>query len=173
MDNGLQNMKIFINPILSFLFVILLVSLAQAGSTIRRDRSSQPITIKSNELSADNKGKTALFSGKVVAKQGDVTIYSDKLTVNYADKKNDVEKIEADGNVRIIQENKIATAVHAVYDSKLGRITLTGNPRVTEGATNTITGSIITYYLDEERSEVRSDGKDRVVTTIQPPSRKK
>src|SRR4051794_15397454 len=115
-------MKI-ISPILLFLLVSLLASLAQAGSTIRKDRSSQPITINSNELSADNKGKTALFSGKVVAKQADITIYSDKLTVNYADKKNDVEKIEADGNVRIIQGNRIATAVHAIYDSKQGQIT--------------------------------------------------
>ena len=46
-------------------------------------RPSQPITIKSNELAADNKGKIAVFSGKVVAKQGDVTIFCDSMTVYY------------------------------------------------------------------------------------------
>ncbi|HEY3308471.1 MAG TPA: lipopolysaccharide transport periplasmic protein LptA [Desulfuromonadaceae bacterium] len=166
-------MRLFLQLVLLVSVASFFASSAQAGSPVRKDRSSQPITIKSNELSADNKGKTALFAGKVVAKQSDITIYSDKLTVNYADEKNDVEKIEAVGNVRIVQENRIATAGHAIYDSKLGRITLTGNPKVTEGAANTISGSTIIYYLDEERSEVRSEGKDRVVTTIQPRARKK
>lgn len=145
---------------------------ASPGNTANKDRSNLPITIKSNELSADNKGKTAIFKGKVVAKQGDITIYSDTLTVNYGDEKHDVEKIEANGNVRIVQGNRIGTASHAVYDSKQGKITLTGNPRVTEGAANTITGNTITYYIDEERSEVRSDGQKRVETIIHPPARK-
>ena len=66
---------------------------APTGKSNHSDRSGLPITIKSNELAADNKGKTAIFTGKVVAKQGDITIFADKLTVNYADKRGDVEKI--------------------------------------------------------------------------------
>ena len=158
------------------LIICLVASQAMAaspGNPVYKDRSTLPITIKSNELSADNKGKTAIFKGKVVAKQGDITIYAETLTVNYGNEKNDVEKIEANGNVRIVQENRIGTASHAVYDSKMGKIVLTGNPKVTEGAANTITGNTITYYINEERSEVRSDGKDRVETTIQPRPRKK
>ena len=84
---------------------------ASGGSSSRRDRSNLPITIKSNELTADNKGKTAVFSGKVVAKQGDITIFADKIVVNYAEKKGDVEKIEAIGNVRIIQQNRTGFAI--------------------------------------------------------------
>jgi lipopolysaccharide export system protein LptA len=146
---------------------------ASPGNPAYKDRSNLPITIKSNELSADNKGKTAIFKGKVVAKQGDITIYADTLTVNYGYEKNDVDKIEANGNVRIVQGNRIGTASNSVYDNKLGKITLTGNPKVTEGAANTISGNTITYYIDEERSEVRSDGQKRVETTIQPRPRKK
>lgn len=166
-------MSLFLQLIILVSVVSFSASAAHSESPVRKDRSSLPITIKSNELSTDNKGKTALFFGKVVAKQGDITIYSDKLTVSYADEKNDVEKIEAEGNVRIVQENRIATAVRAIYDSKQGRITLTGKPKVTEGSANTISGGTITYYLDEERSEVRSDGQGPVVTTIQPRARKK
>lgn len=146
---------------------------APADKTNHKDRSGLPITIKSNELSADNKGKTAVFSGKVVAKQGDITIFADKITVNYADKKSDVEKIEASGNVRIIQQNKSGIAAQAIYDSRDGRITLTGNPKVTQG-TNSISGKVITYYVDDDRSVVTGgdDPKSRVEAVINPPARK-
>lgn len=146
---------------------------APADKTSRKDRSNLPITIKSNELTADNKGKTAVFTGKVVAKQGDISIYADKITVNYADKKGDVEKIEASGNVRIVQQNKIGTAAQAVYDSRDGRITLTGNPRVMQGG-DSISGKTITYYVDDDKSVVSGgdDPKSRVEAVINPPSRK-
>jgi lipopolysaccharide export system protein LptA len=147
----------------------LLLSVAFAAG--HKDRSNLPINIKSNEMAADNKGKTAIFTGKVVAKQGDVTIYADRLTINYSDKKNDVEKIEADGNVRILQENRIGTASHAVYESTQGRITLTGDPKITQG-TDTMSGNTITYFIDDDRSEV-SSGPGRPVEVLIHPTTKK
>lgn len=147
------------------------VMAAASDNAGRKERANLPITIKSNELSADNKGKTAIFKGKVVARQGDVTIYADTLTVNYGDEKNDVEKIEANGNVRIVQDNRIGTAAHAVYESRLGKITLTGNPKVTQGA-DTVSGKTITFFIDEEKSAVSGDGDSRVITIIHPTARK-
>jgi len=151
-------------------------SVSLAASTEKnshRDRSRLPITIKSNELTADNKGKTAIFTGKVVAKQGDITIFADKIIVSYAEKKNDVEKIEAVGNVRIVQQNKTGIAGQAVYDSHDGRITLTGNPKVMQGS-DSISGKIITYYVDDDKSVVSGgdDPKSRVEAVINPPARK-
>ncbi len=150
-----------------------------AKSPTQKDRSNLPITIKSAQLSADNKGRTAIFTGKVVAKQGDVTIYSDKLTIYYGDKNNgdkkgEVEKIEADGNVRILQENRIGLASHAVYESKAGRIVLSGNPRprVMQGS-NTITGKTITYLIDDEKSIVTSAPDAPVEAIIHPQEEKK
>lgn len=146
---------------------------ASADQSNRKDRSSLPITIKSNELTADNKGKTAIFTGKVVAKQGDITIFADRITVSYADKKGDVEKIEAAGNVRIVQQNKTGIAAQAVYDSRDGKITMTGNPKVMQGS-ESITGKTITYYVDDDKSVVSGgdDPKARVEAIINPPARK-
>ena len=144
-----------------------------APSAPRKANSNLPITIKSNELSADNKGKIAVFTGKVVAKQGDVTIFCDRMTVYYGAVQGDVEKIEADGNVRIVQENRTGLAAHAVYDSKEGKVILTGGtPRVMQGA-DTVTGEIITYFLDDERSSVSGNSAAgvRVEATIFPKSK--
>lgn len=151
--------------------VALALPLSVAVAADHKDRSNLPITIKSNEMAADNKGKTAIFTGKVVAKQGDVTIYADRLTINYGDKKNDVEKIEADGNVRIVQENRIGTASHAVYESTQGRITLTGNPKVMQG-TDAMSGNIITFFIDDDRSEVSSGPGHPVEVLIHPTNKK-
>lgn len=149
------------------------VSAISAAATAHKDRSNLPITIKSNEMSADNKGKKAIFSGKVVAKQGDITIFADKLIVSYADKSGDVEKVEAIGTVRIVQLNRTGFADQAVYDSHNGRIVLTGSPRVVQGS-DSISGKIITYYVDDEKSDVSSGGdpKARVEAVINPPARK-
>lgn len=144
---------------------------APAATGGRKDRSSLPITIKSNELTTDNKGKAAVFSGKVVAKQGDITIYAEKVTINYGDKKGDVEKITADGSVRIVQENRIGTAAHAVYDSRDGRITLTGSPKVKQ-AGDTLSGESITYFVDEDRSVITGGVNTPVEAVIQPPDKK-
>lgn len=160
---------------LSCLWCLLSVSVVAAATAAHKDRSNLPITVKSNEMSADNKGKTALFSGKVVAKQGDITIFSDRLVVNYADRNSEVEKIEAFGNVRIIQHetNRTGFADQATYDSRTGRIVLTGAPRVAQGS-DSIRGKVITYYLDDDKSVVSSGGdpKERVEVIINPSARK-
>lgn len=145
----------------------------RAATMAPTGRSSQPITVKSNEMTADNKGKTAFFSGKVVAKQGDITIFSDKLFVSYGDKGTGVEKVEAQGNVRIVQLNRTGFADQAVYDSRTGRIILTGSPRVVQGS-DSVSGKVITYYVNDDKSEVSSGGdpKARVEAIINPPARK-
>jgi lipopolysaccharide export system protein LptA len=144
---------------------------ASVGNAGGKDRSSLPISIKANQLSVDNVAKMAVYTGKVMAKQGDITIYSDKMSIYYGDEKGEVEKIEADGNVRILQENRIGFASHAVYESKKGRITLTGNPRVTQGA-DSITGTTIIYLIDEDKSFVSGEGDTRVQSIIHPPAKK-
>lgn len=154
-----------------FMLVFLAVSAAFAAPAARKASSNLPINIKSNELSANNKGKIAIFSGKVVAKQGDVTIFCDKMTVFYGAAQGEVDKILADGNVRIVQENRTGLAAHAVYDSKEGKVTLTGGaPKVMQGP-DTVSGEIITYYLDEDRSNV-TGGSGRVEAVIHPKSSK-
>jgi len=155
------------------LWCLFSVAVIPAAATTYKGHSNLPITVKSNEMTADNKGKTALFSGKVVAKQGDITIFSDTLVVSYAEKSGEVEKVEASGNVRIVQQNRTGFSDKAVYDSRNGRIVLTGTPRVVQGG-DSISGKVITYFVDDDKSDVSSGGdpKARVEAVINPPARK-
>jgi lipopolysaccharide export system protein LptA len=156
-------MKISVTILSAMILLVLAAYAVQAAPDPRRDNSNLPITIKSNDLAADNKGKTAIFSGKVVAKQGDVTIFCDRMTVYYGITQGDVDKIEADGSVRIVQENRTGISSHAVYESKLGKITLTGgSPKVMQGA-DTVSGETITYFIDDERSSVTGGRVEAVI----------
>ncbi len=160
--------------LLALFFVLACVTSLSAApqpstTALKRDRSSKPITIKSDELKADKKGKTAVFSGHVVARQDDVTIYADKLIIYYGNQEEDVDKIEAIGSVRILQTNRIGTGGHAVYENKEGKVTLTGNPKVTQDK-DSVSGKTIVYYLDEERSEVTGGPAARVEAVIHPKS---
>jgi len=147
----------------SLVFAVGLCS-AQAATG---ERNNLPILIKSNELQADNASRTATFIGKVSARQGDVTIYSDKLVIHYSPNDKEVDKVEASGSVRIVQENRLGEADHAVYENKAGKITLDGNPKVVQGE-DTITGSVITYFVDEQKSVVTSGPGKRVDAVIHP-----
>jgi lipopolysaccharide export system protein LptA len=129
--------------------------------------SDQPIQIKSNELSSDASGKVATFNGSVVARQGDVTIYCDRLIVHYAAKERDISKVEALGNVRVVQGNRQAQAGRAQFDNQAGTIILEDNPRVNQG-NDTVTGKVITFYLNEQKSVVTGGADKRVEAVINP-----
>jgi lipopolysaccharide export system protein LptA len=146
--------------------ILLCIVFAGAGSAADKtgsDRKNQPIQIKSNALTTDSSNQTALFTGKVSARQGDVTIYCDRLLVFYSEKDKDVDKVEAFGNVRIIQGNRNAQSGHAIYDGNAGKIILDDNPRLYQEGSE-VTGKVITYTLDTQQSVV--DGQVKV--TIQP-----
>ena len=131
------------------------------------NRSSTPLKIKSDELHADNDKKTATFLGNVQARQGDLTLYADRLVISYGAKGKDLSRIEAFGNVRILQGNRQAFAAHAVYENQSGRIVLDGAPRVLEGK-NEISGNVITYFVDEKRSIVTGKPNEPVRAIIFP-----
>ena len=148
------------------------VTKAPAKPAQQRNRSNTPIHVKSSELFADNNAKTATFIGKVVARQDDVTIYCDKMIVYYGENSDEVDKIEAIGSVRILQTNRVGTGGHGLYESKIGKITLTIQPRVTQDR-DTVTGQVIVYYLDEDRSHVTSGDSNRVEAVIYPKQKEK
>jgi lipopolysaccharide export system protein LptA len=158
--------------LLSGLIVLSIASLLYGETKLPASRNSEPIKIKSDQLLTDNNLKVATFTGNVVARQGDLTIYSDKMIINYSDDEGGISSSEVFGNVRIIQEERRGQADHGVYDAKRATITLDGNPKVFQN-NDTISGKIIVYYLDEDKSEVTSGSGSRVEAVIHPKSKGK
>ncbi|MBF0463610.1 MAG: lipopolysaccharide transport periplasmic protein LptA [Nitrospirae bacterium] len=115
-----------------------------------------PLIITSNQLSTDNKNKTATFTGSVKAVKGETTFYADKMVVYYTDDQSKIKQIDATGNTKLIRGEKIVTAAKTVYFAGADEhVVFTGNPVATEGK-NTITGTKMTYYMSDDRSVVEN-----------------
>lgn len=152
--------------------------------------SNQPIVVTSDKLEADNKNKTATFSGNVVSRQEQpgkdpIIIYCDSLVIFYSDgsekkppsaktKKEDsktisdqnrVDRIVATGQVKIVNGKDVATGDTAVYTNADQRFVLSGNPKVWQGK-NLVKGEEITVWVKENRSLVTSKGSNRVQAVI-------
>lgn len=113
-------------------------------------RSHDPIDIKSDRLEAHNKERKIVFQGNVRARQRDTLIFADKLTTYYDRAGKDVERIVAEGNVKITQLDKVATSREAVFENFTRRIILKGDPHLWQGK-DELRGEMITVYLDEDR----------------------
>lgn len=117
-------------------------------SKLKRATKGGPIVITSETLRA--KTDVSFFEGSVVAKTGDLTVYSDKMTVFYDDA-GEIERIEADGSVKMLRGEKVSTSSRAVLYTADSRLILTGEPKAVEGD-NVITGTKIIYFIDEDRT---------------------
>ena len=126
--------------------------------------SAKPVKITSESLEADNKRNLVTFKGNVVAKQGDMVILADTMTVDY-EREGGIKRVEASGNVKMSQENRIATGTRIVFYNPEQKIVMTGNPKIWQGD-NLISCEKITVLLEEDR--IFFEGK--VDSTIFPKS---
>jgi lipopolysaccharide export system protein LptA len=128
--------------------------------------SDQPLRITSRELEADHKNSVIIFSGNVVAKQADMTMYADVARVYYEKKEegNEIKEIVATGNVKIQEADRLATGEKAVFTNAEQKIVLTGQPKVWQGK-DMVSGEKIIVLLQEDKSFVES-GPDRRVEVI-------
>ncbi len=133
-------------------------------STSPARAAEAPIQIEADHMSSTEKTNTVLFSGNVDAKQKDVRIRSNEMTVYYsppgksAGKKGkktsqQVEKLICTGNVEISRSEWLGTSNKMIYLAKERQVILLDNAKAYQGQ-NMVSGEKIIYYLDEGRSEV-------------------
>jgi lipopolysaccharide export system protein LptA len=180
----------------SGLLLTVLFCFLQATPVLGKDKekdvveNNRPIVITADGLEVDNKSKTAIFSGNVVAKQDQkgkepIFIYCDAMTVYYVEdsgkkspapakssgekkdltEQNRVDRIIASGRVKILQGKDVATGEQAIFYNSDQRIVLSGDPKVWQGK-NLIKGEEITVWIKENRSRVTSKGSNRVQAVI-------
>ena len=132
---------------------------ATAGFAVEENTTvKEPTIITSQTLTTDNKAKTALFQGNVVAKKGDGTLYADKMLVHYSEEKggSSIKRIDTEGNVRLVRGDRVVTSKFATYFAEPEEhIIFTGEPRAAEGE-NVVTGTKITYFMKDDRSIVEN-----------------
>jgi lipopolysaccharide export system protein LptA len=155
--------------------------------------SDQPIDITSTKFTARNiaNGKEATFEGNVKVNQGDVTLSCDQLVLVYDEKAgartgegrlkrlakkldnvSQIKSITASGNVKIVQNERMAVAGKALYDNAKRTITLTEGPRLWQG-TDVMVANTIIIYLDENRVDSQGGNENPIKFKINPEQQKK
>ena len=135
-------------------------ALAQSGPKLD---SGAPIEIASDNLEVLQDQNKAIFSGNVIAKQGDTTMKSATMTVFYDNagegegSGKGITRIEASGNVVFITPEETAQGDTAIYSVATKSIDLVGNVVLTREQ-NILKGNALNYNMTTKRS-VLSAGK--------------
>ena len=97
------------------------------------------------------KDNTYIFEGDVVVKGEKMDMYCDRVQV--LSQQDDIEKIDAVGNVKIVSKGTIAKSQRAVYYLREDRVVLTDHPRITRDKVD-MTGDKIVYDLTSDKFSV-------------------
>jgi lipopolysaccharide export system protein LptA len=153
------------------ILIALILTVFSAGSlsaqTAEPSDKALPLEITSRTLEADGGLRKVVFLGNVVAVQGEMTLRSQKLIVNYLENGQQISSVEALGDVKVEKGGRIATAGRGLYEVEKGTVTLTDGPRVQQDD-NTVEGDEIVFFLDEDRSIVKSQTGSRVRAVLTP-----
>ncbi len=119
--------------------------------------SDTPIYVSANKMVSHDKEKAVVFTGNVQAKQGDMIINAEMMTIYHGATKQPattanktastkIDKIIATGNVEIIQEGFVATGDRVEYLASTEIVTLTGNAKIIQD-NNMVTGHQVAMDL--------------------------
>ncbi len=130
-----------------------------------------PIHIEADKMTSLEKKRAVVFSGHVKAKQGELLINSDEMTVFHADEgtadkqgaaagQPQIKKMHAKGHVEIVQNDFVATGDEAEYFSSTGKVIVTGNAKIIQN-NNMVTGHKVEMDLNEGSTVIIPDGKNK------------
>ena len=160
---------------------------ALQGFSQNRDK---PIKITSASLEVRDKDKMATFAGDVHLVQGDTTLRSKTLVVFYDDdasakpgapstagqggpqQNQQIKRVEAKGNVIVVQKDQTATGESGIFDMKANTVTLVGNVVIAQGP-NVLKGDTLSVDMTTGVSRMacgKAQEKCRVQGLFQPGS---
>ena len=128
---------------------------------------SQPIDITSDKVETRSKENLVIFKGNVIARQKDMVIYADSVEVVTNQDGKGIERVIAEGNVKIQQGLRVANCQKAVFHNLDQKMFLTGDPKVSEGE-NIVLGDEIIFDIDKNRVEVKGGPSGRGKVKVQP-----
>lgn len=127
--------------------------------------SKEPIKIDANKLDVFDKEGRAVFSGDVVAVQGESTMKCTTMTVYYEQRNREggaepaaaqaaqgpsesaIKKIDCKGPVTIVSRTQVATGDSATFDRGANKILLIGNAALSDGP-NVTRGERVVYDIN-------------------------
>jgi len=142
----------------------------------------QPVKIDAGQLEVRDKDKVATFSGGVKVVQGDTTMRAKTLAVFYDGEgstanaltaakpgpsgQQRIKRLEANGGVKVCQDEQVATGDTGVFDMQANTVTLLGNVVLSKGM-NVLKGEKLTVNLGSGEAKIEG-GKGGVSALLLP-----
>lgn len=149
--------------------LLLWPAMAPRPAVAAQGASQAPIHIEADKMTSLEKEKAVIFSGNVKAKQGDLLINSDEMTIFHDEEgaqpqagqgQPQIRKMEARGHVEIVQDDFVATGDEARYYSDIGKVIIIGNAKIIQN-NNMVTGHQVEMDLGTGATVVIPDEKEQ------------
>jgi lipopolysaccharide export system protein LptA len=130
-------------------------ALAQSGgqvSALKGHDSNAPVDVDADRIEVQERSDRAVFAGNVKARQGNLTLATERLTLAYTSGNGiQIRRLDASGGVVVTSPSETARGNFAVYDLDRKLITLIGNVRLARQG-STINGSRLLIDLNTGRA---------------------
>lgn len=153
---------------LKLLLVFIFSFYASVALALKGDRN-KPLHFVANKMLWDQKLQKMRYSGNVEITQGEFLLKSDLVYITRdKGKKANISSFIATGvkkqaifrDLPKVEEDEIkAWADEIIYDTKLRKLTLTGNAKILRGK-DEIQAPVLFYYLDSRNIEARGTSKE-------------
>lgn len=142
-------------------------SAQQVAFTGLKGDSTLPVTVDADTLTVRREENTALFTGRVVAVQGDMKLTADRVLVKYGRDQREIESVHATGNVVLTTPTEAASGHDAFYTIATSIVVMTGDVLLTQGS-NTMNGQKLVVNLTTGLGTMDAPKGGRVSTTFTP-----
>lgn len=139
-----------------------------ATGGFRNSDPDAPVEVTSDRLDLARAEGTALFTGNVLAIQGDMRLTAQWVLVEYVLNPDgtlgdDIDTITAREDVLLVTPEEAAEGDEAIYTPQTNTVVMTGNVLLTQGG-NTVAGDRLVVDMETGLGEVQG----RVRTVLQP-----
>lgn len=128
--------------------------------------SDLPVEVTAANLDVDQNDGTAVFTGDVLVRQGQMRLSAPRVLVVYLQGGTGIARLEASGGVTLVSGEDAAEATRADYNVETGMIEMTGDVLLVQGPA-ALTADKMT--VDTVAGTARMNG--RVSTVLQPETR--
>lgn len=164
-----------------FVIVVMGGTVAAVAETANGRSAQKNITVAADQLIVDRSANTAEFVGNVKVTRSDGYLTADRLVVYYRNNStatpnenrsvnlhSGIDKMVAEGHVRIETPQIVATGERAVYRQENRTIVLSGTNAGIRSGNNSVAGTSITLYIDNDSISVLGDTNRRVEAILTP-----
>jgi lipopolysaccharide export system protein LptA len=137
---------------------------SSSGTVLPGGSSKDPVNIDAAKLDYFDKEQKLVYTGNVIATQGETKLQTGKLVIFLAPKNanaaagapsssSQVRRMEAAGPVTILSKDQIGTGDSGIYERSENKVYLVGNVTLTQGA-NVTKGDKLIYDLTTKQAVV-------------------